>query len=149
MMTFEDLSKQLNTSVQSIQNLVQVLSAAFADMEGGGSSSDYSSEEHVVGKWIDGSDVYEKSYIKTNISFSNSKFIIDADLKNVNILEVAGSVKSSGATPTVASLSGIGGVNEWTYSPHMDTVTGFGLFSTTNASAIVGGTCYCTIRYLK
>lgn len=26
-MTFEDLSKQLNTSVQSVQNLTQVLSA--------------------------------------------------------------------------------------------------------------------------
>lgn len=34
-MTFEDLSKQLNTSVQSLQNLVQVLSAAFSEMEGG------------------------------------------------------------------------------------------------------------------
>ena len=34
-MTFEDLSKQLNISVQSLQNLVKALSAAFADMEGG------------------------------------------------------------------------------------------------------------------
>ena len=33
-MTFEDLSKQLNTSVQSLQNIVQVLSAAFSEMEG-------------------------------------------------------------------------------------------------------------------
>lgn len=62
-MTFEDLSKQLNTSVQSVPNLVQVLSAGFADIEGGGgggSSHDYSTEERVVGKWIDGRDVYEK-----------------------------------------------------------------------------------------
>ena len=109
----------------------------------------YSSDEHIVGKWIDGSNVYEKSYVRTNISFSNNKFIIDSDLKTANIIEVAGSVKTSDASPTIASLTGIGGVNEWTYSPHMDTVTGFGLFSTTNAPAIVGGTCYCTVRYTK
>ena len=61
-MTFEDLSKQLNTSVQSIPNLVQVLSAAFAEMEGGGSGSshEYSTEEHAIGKWTDGKTIYEK-----------------------------------------------------------------------------------------
>lgn len=34
-MTFEELSKQLNTSVQNLQNIVQVLSSAFAKMEDG------------------------------------------------------------------------------------------------------------------
>ncbi len=85
-MTFEDLSKQLNTSVQSIQNLVQVLSAAFADMEGGGGGGDsgdvYSTEEHVVGKWIDGtSDVYERTFYYNNDITSNSYHVIDASLK--------------------------------------------------------------------
>ena len=65
-MTFEDLSKQLNTSVQSVPNLVQVLSAAFADMEGGGGGSaiSYSIEEQDTGiKWIDGNSIYQKTWI--------------------------------------------------------------------------------------
>ena len=72
-MTFEDLSKQLNTSVQSLQNLVQVLSAAFAGMEGGGT---YSTEEHVIGTWLDGSAVYEK-VIEATTSATNEDQSID------------------------------------------------------------------------
>ena len=68
-MTFEDLSKQLNTSVQNLPSLVQVLSAAFSDIEGGGggSSYEYSTEEKVVGKWIDGKPLYR---ITKNVAFN-------------------------------------------------------------------------------
>lgn len=71
-MTFEDLSKQLNTSVQSLQNIVQVLSAAFADMEGGGGGASYSTEERVVGTWIDGKPLYEITLNPTVNSGSNT-----------------------------------------------------------------------------
>lgn len=90
-MTFEDLSRQLNTSVQSLQNLVQVLSAAFADMEGGGggggdSGDVYSSEEHVVGKWTDGtSDVYERTFYYANDILSGNNHVIDASIKPATV----------------------------------------------------------------
>lgn len=58
-MTFQELSKQLNISVQNLQNIVQVLSAAFSEMEG---SQNYSTSEHIVGKWIDNKDLYEISF---------------------------------------------------------------------------------------
>ena len=61
-MTFEDLSRQLNTSVQSLQNLVQVLSAAFSEMEGGGGGASYSTEEQVVGTWINGKPIYKRTW---------------------------------------------------------------------------------------
>lgn len=91
-MTFEDLSKQLNTSVQSLQNLVQVLSAAFADMEGGGGGASYSTEEQVVGTWIDGKPLYQKTIAHSGALVVDNSFSNDiCTLANVDQL-----VKSEG-----------------------------------------------------
>lgn len=71
-MTFEDLSKQLNTSVQSLQNLVQVLSAAFADMEGGGGGSEYVASETEIGSFL-GNTLYRQVIPLANITISSGQ----------------------------------------------------------------------------
>ena len=75
-MTFKELSKKLNTTIQTVQNLVQVLSTAFNDIEGGGGGSDvYSDSEKLVGVWQHDDiteDVYEKTFSLDNISTSSS-----------------------------------------------------------------------------
>lgn len=59
-MTFQDLSDKLNSTVQTVPNVVKVLSNAFADMEGAGGGVDYSADEQDTGlKWIDDKPVYE------------------------------------------------------------------------------------------
>lgn len=148
-MTFEDLSKQLNTSVQSLQNLTQVLSAAFADMEGGGGSSGYSTEEHIVGKWIDGSDIYEKTIIKTGLNFQDSFAVVDATLTVSyvkDIISYDGSVKTADGAG-ITSLCGLPGMNLWIFGVH-NNVNGLGLYGSA-ANALQGGSAIVTVRYTK
>lgn len=71
-MTFEDLSKQLNTSVQSLQNLVQVLSAAFSDIEGGGGGSEYVASETEIGSFL-GNTLYRQVISLANITISSGQ----------------------------------------------------------------------------
>ena len=90
-MTFEDLSKQLNTSVQSVQNLVQVLSAAFAVIEGGGCGGvEYSTEERVVGEWIDGKPLYQKSFVIDTSDLITGWNNIDSELSGIDCKDIAG-----------------------------------------------------------
>lgn len=66
----KDFQHALNISYQNTRNIVKVserylAELAEAEQEGGG-SSDYSTTEHVVGKWVDGTtDVYEKTIVYT------------------------------------------------------------------------------------
>lgn len=45
----------------------------------------YSTDEHIVGKWIDGRDVYEKTYSAKNIDIFNTTQIIDASFNSNNV----------------------------------------------------------------
>jgi len=44
---------------------------------GGGSSLNYSTEEQVVGTWIDGRPVYQKTYVVNGINAASGHFTID------------------------------------------------------------------------
>lgn len=83
-MTFKELAVKLKSSVQTVPNLITVLSDAFENMEGGegGSSSDYSETEHVAGKWIDGQTLYEKTFVQQLSGTSGS-----IDISDLNISE--------------------------------------------------------------
>ena len=73
-MTFKELSKRLNTSIQTVQNLVQVLSTAFNDIEegGGGGESEYIAEETEIGTFLEGT-LYRQVIAITDISLSNNQ----------------------------------------------------------------------------
>jgi len=70
-MTFKELSKRLNTSIQTVQNLVQVLSTAFNDIEEGGESggSEYVAAETEIGTFLDNT-LYRQVIATTDISLS-------------------------------------------------------------------------------
>lgn len=100
-MTFKDLAKKLNASVQTVPNLVKVLADAFNVMEGGGSSDiEYSTTEQKIGKWIDGSDLYEKTVVLEAVTGGIKTLWTDA---SVIIVEFNGLFKSRSAN-TVLSL---------------------------------------------
>ena len=52
----------------------------------GGGSSAYSTTEAVVGKWIDGSDVYEKTYFVAAPTKGSNQTIEDSDLEDADIV---------------------------------------------------------------
>lgn len=53
----------------------------------------YSTEEHIIGQWIDGSDIYERTFVVNDISVQNAEYDIDSTLCN-NIIDVSGSCKT-------------------------------------------------------
>ena len=91
-MTLKDIAKQLTTAVQTVPNLVQILRDGLEQAEAGSDVEvtqvvssgtriasvkvgeettdlyapsalhDYSTSEHIVGKWIDGKDIFEKTF---------------------------------------------------------------------------------------
>ena len=94
-MTFTDLATQVRTCYNSLQQLVNTLSDGFAAIEGGGGGgSSYSTEEHVVGTWIDGKPLYQRSFevsdvldmqtvntwVQTPVNIANVKSIINTTL---------------------------------------------------------------------
>lgn len=74
----------------------------YAGGVGGGSSShEYSTTEKVIGTWIDGSDVYEKTYVINSIG-SGSTYAVDNNFTG-NIVQYGGIAMS----PSNASRYGI------------------------------------------
>jgi len=68
----------------------------FAPTSGGGGGHNYSTEEQVIGTWIDGSTVYEKTQYG-GITFSTRGTWYDTDITNIDkIISVEGSINRDG-----------------------------------------------------
>ena len=121
--------------------------------ESGGDSHTYSTTEQVVGKWIDGSDVYEKSYQFT-LASDNSYHVQTLDtivnINNVWIKEGYGINTDSNAK--YSSVIGL-----YNSNPTETDVAGYLRYDSNNelkfeyrcGSFMHGGTAYLTIRYTK
>jgi len=87
-MTLKDIAKQLTTAVQTVPNLVQILRDGLEQVEAGSDvTHEYSTNEQIVGKWIDGSDVYEKvitTPAQISITTSWSTIYSDSDIADAN-----------------------------------------------------------------
>ena len=104
----------------------------------GGGLHNYSTQEHIVGKWIDGSDIYEKSLV-TTLS-SNTK---DEELLNVDNLKFVISFNA-----TIKRSTGYGTMlNYYVSSSNNDNFYWYknGIF----VNSAAGGTLYCTCTYIK
>lgn len=80
-MTFKELSAKLANSVQTVPNLINVLSDAFSNMEGGegGGGVDYSTTEVDTGiKWTDGKSIYMRTF--TNVGLPQNSYNLTLDL---------------------------------------------------------------------
>lgn len=70
---------QLSTSVLTVKGSVETISEKVED------ATTYSTDEHVVGKWIDGSDVYEKTLFLENVTLAQSpSYQIDVESLNID-----------------------------------------------------------------
>ena len=66
----------------------------------GGSSHNYSTTEQIVGTWVDGSPVYEKTVVAKNINYPTvgDGYVIGTILNSNEIIEITGTITNSTKT---------------------------------------------------
>jgi len=146
-MTFKDLSKKLKASVQTLPNLINVLADAFNEIEGGSSGDiNYSTEEHVIGKWIDGTtDLYEKTVTFNNVSIENS---INLGVSSVSMIFLEDGLFYSETTyTTVPYVHGVAALNEGGYFQIGDNPVTWNFRFGENAPTTISG--FIRFRYTK
>ena len=118
---------------------------------GSGGGVNYSTTEQVIGTWIDGSTIYQKTWYETIPTYDSSIFgcLVDTGFNYYDeIIEIKGCIKESqGAS---ASLNGLK-TNGWKADIHVDRSGNVVLYadSANDLSAIIGGTVIVTIQYTK
>lgn len=112
------------------------------DGSSGGGGINYSTSEQDTGlTWIDGSEIYQKSYSGTASSSSNT---IEASFTNKKIIEANGYITKSNGMGI--SIGGLSNSTTWAFGVHID--------NSNNLCVIVDNDTingeYCiTIRYIK
>ena len=101
-----------------------------------GGAHNYSTQEHIVGKWIDGSDVYERTISKTITKGTSTLGELPISL----LISIKGSLTTTNRMYNVNYLSG-------------DNTNYFYMYITDGKylsySASVNGTANITIQYIK
>lgn len=88
--SFINLNKALRTTLQNVPAVVDTLIRGFDEIgDAAEAEVTYSTDERVVGKWIDGSDIYEKTYYNANkwtATANDVTTISDIDISNVSLM---------------------------------------------------------------
>lgn len=120
----------------------------------------YSNEEHVVGEWIDGTPVYERTFTLYNVDTTvNYTYILDSTLNKTNCIIgdsniVLNGVVVDGMTSSVSSVRAIACVSLSTNSMFFSHTTLTSRKGIVNESNSYGGpyelgTGVITVRYVK
>ena len=111
----------------------------------------YNTDEQVVGTWVDGNTVYQKTYVAitdTQYGSENAYLIGTAPSDLENVIDFEGSLKTSDGTG-YSSLNGIGTIPQWDFGIHI-TGTNLLLYGGNSLSSIPqNATCIVTIKYTK
>lgn len=107
----------------------------------------YSTNEHIIGTWIDGvTPVYEKTYFNNNLQSVDSNSVEIGTIPDGMDLLIGVDCIFRPATGGWAGQAGISSVSGWRISFHIaNSILGYG----DGASSFVGGLAICTIRYTK
>ena len=119
---------------------------------GGDSKHHYSTEEQIVGTWLDGSPIYEKTYtgvLPTIIDGTFSNILIDTTTENINLVVdydifVIQIINNNKLTVKTPYLTNGGQQLKAFYDGNQKVIN-----VSSNASAYSECTLYATIRYLK
>lgn len=149
-MTFKDLAKRIATCYNSLPALVDALRDGFNEVEGGGSSDiEYSTEEKKIGKWIDGSDLYEKTLTFNNITIENNTSI-NHNITGLKMVIDANCMMFDTSNNTSLNFSSNGDVNVSGLVMGMRvTPTALDFRGTQSFTASTTKTWYITLRYTK
>ena len=102
----------------------------------------YSTEEHIVGKWIDGKTVYEKTIYMGTVN-NNDGVVLQHSISSLNIDKML-SITGFAYTPTQFRNIPHGYIGQEYANGYADNNT---LFIASKGYAI--GECYLTIKYTK
>ena len=145
-MTFKEIAKLLETNIQTIPNLIAVLKKGFEEADSGSSEHQYSTDEQIIGKWIDGTtNVYEK-IIQFTSAASDTQII---DLSSLNIdklISIDGVI--DGGTIQVP-LNFYNGSNNYLNAFYIHDENNNGIQFTVNASWAGNKSAFAIIRYTK
>ena len=114
----------------------------------------YSTTEHIAGKWIDESPVYEKSFINTIGAYDSNitGYLIASNVLDpgATVINISGALTDSYGTGR-SSLNGLGGIAQWALDVHINGDNQLLLWAPnyTYGSGLVGGTAVVTIQYIK
>lgn len=143
---FQNLASSLGHCQENSRSIVDVLKRGCTDLAnnsegggGGGSSQDYSTTEHVVGKWIDGTtDVYEKTYVyETPLAIPYDTWVDSGISPNDNIEYIIGVDITGSAKGYQCDVEVIPGASNYTVAV---------LLTTNKPDRDIK---YMTLRYLK
>lgn len=146
--SFINLNKALRTTLQNVPAVVDTLIRGFDDVaDAADAQTTYSTDERVVGKWIDGSDIYEKVINVGALPNSATKSVNISSLNIDKIIEFNGYATSDTVNIPVqyAVSGGTGFVGVATYyTKNNGNLTVETYNDRTNYTE-----CYITIKYIK
>lgn len=139
-MTIKDsivnLKKGLRTTLTNVPALIDTLIRGLDGVaEAAEEENTYSTTEHVVGKWIDGSDIYEKTYAN-----SEGWTITGNNITTLDVIDIS-NVKD------MISFNCNDGVSNWAYLAN--TISGDGKLVVINIRASNVLAKNITLRYTK
>lgn len=116
----------------------------------------YSTDEQVVGTWIDGSPVYQKTYVATINTQWGTEPAYDIGEVPTGfdvLISAEGSVRTQNGVG-YATFAGIDNITGWSYGLHITGTPGHillygGQGNISNMNAIYNGTCVVTLKYTK
>lgn len=99
------LKKALNGTIQTVPALIETLKNALTGVEEASelvdSSSTYSTDEHIVGKWIDGSEIFEKTYNFGALPNTDTKTMTHGITNLDKVIDITAISKSSNSNITI------------------------------------------------
>lgn len=120
--------------------------------QGSSGGIDYSTTEQKTGqKWIDGKDIYQKTYVTiTDTRYDSENAYLIGTIPNGldNVVDFEGSLKTSDGYG-YSSLNGIGDIANWNFGIHISN-TNLLLYGGSSFSSLPqNATCIVTIKYTK
>ena len=120
--------------------------------QGSSGGIDYSTTEQKTGqKWVDGKDIYQKTYVAiTDTQYSSENAYLIGTIPNGldNVIDFEGSLKTSDGYG-YSSLNGIGNITNWNFGIHISN-TNLLLYGGSSFSSLPqNATCIVTIKYTK
>lgn len=112
------------------------------------SPQSYSTTEKVIGTWIDGKPLYQKTYQVTTPSTINSYSTIISNLGPINITSINGYLIQTNVPHHIPVNISFGNQNISTFASY-DTPTNACIMMYTNVSAYTSAQCYITLQYTK
>ena len=95
--SFINLNKALRTTLQNVPAVVDTLIRGFDEIgDAAEEESTYSTDERVVGKWIDGSDIYEKVIDFGALPNNTTKSVNITSLEIDKVISITGAAASRG-----------------------------------------------------